>query len=37
VRGDGTLGGYRWGVERKEALIERERREQRQAPALRHA
>jgi AraC family transcriptional regulator of adaptative response/methylated-DNA-[protein]-cysteine methyltransferase len=29
VRGDGGLGGYRWGLERKAALIaaERERRE----------
>jgi AraC family transcriptional regulator of adaptative response/methylated-DNA-[protein]-cysteine methyltransferase len=25
VRGDGTLGGYRWGVERKAALLARER------------
>jgi AraC family transcriptional regulator, regulatory protein of adaptative response / methylated-DNA-[protein]-cysteine methyltransferase len=25
VRGDGELGGYRWGVERKEMLLERER------------
>src|SRR5205085_12231868 len=24
VRGDGSLGGYRWGVERKERLLERE-------------
>ena len=24
VRGDGGLGGYRWGVERKRALLERE-------------
>ena len=24
IRGDGELGGYRWGVERKRALIERE-------------
>lgn len=24
VRGDGTLGGYRWGIERKRALLERE-------------
>ncbi len=27
IRGDGTLGGYRWGVERKRALIARERGE----------
>ena len=25
VRGDGELGGYRWGVERKETLLENER------------
>jgi O-6-methylguanine DNA methyltransferase len=25
VRGDGELGGYRWGLARKRALIERER------------
>jgi AraC family transcriptional regulator of adaptative response/methylated-DNA-[protein]-cysteine methyltransferase len=25
VRGDGGLGGYRWGIERKQALLERER------------
>lgn len=25
VRGDGALAGYRWGVERKRALLERER------------
>jgi AraC family transcriptional regulator of adaptative response/methylated-DNA-[protein]-cysteine methyltransferase len=24
VRHDGTLAGYRWGVERKRALLERE-------------
>jgi AraC family transcriptional regulator of adaptative response/methylated-DNA-[protein]-cysteine methyltransferase len=26
VAGDGTMRGYRWGVERKRALLERERR-----------
>ena len=26
VRRDGSLSGYRWGVERKRALIEREAR-----------
>jgi AraC family transcriptional regulator of adaptative response/methylated-DNA-[protein]-cysteine methyltransferase len=26
VRTDGTLGGYRWGLERKQSLLERERR-----------
>lgn len=25
VRGDGTLGGYRWGLERKAALLDQER------------
>ena len=25
LRGDGGLGGYRWGLERKRNLIERER------------
>jgi O6-methylguanine-DNA--protein-cysteine methyltransferase len=25
VREDGTLAGYRWGVQRKEKLLERER------------
>lgn len=25
IRGDGGLGGYRWGLERKRALLERER------------
>jgi AraC family transcriptional regulator of adaptative response/methylated-DNA-[protein]-cysteine methyltransferase len=25
VRGDGSLAGYRWGIERKKALLERER------------
>ena len=26
LRGDGSLSGYRWGVERKRTLLERERR-----------
>lgn len=26
IRGNGDLGGYRWGVERKRALLERESR-----------
>jgi AraC family transcriptional regulator of adaptative response/methylated-DNA-[protein]-cysteine methyltransferase len=25
LRGDGGLGGYRWGLERKRALLDRER------------
>jgi AraC family transcriptional regulator of adaptative response/methylated-DNA-[protein]-cysteine methyltransferase len=25
IRGDGTLGGYRWGLERKRKLLEREK------------
>ncbi len=25
VRGDGALGGYRWGMERKQHLLEQER------------
>ena len=29
LRGDGSLGGYRWGMERKRALIEAERRRSR--------
>ncbi len=26
IRGDGTLAGYRWGIERKKKLLEREKR-----------
>ncbi|ETI65428.1 AraC family transcriptional regulator, partial [Sphingobium sp. C100] len=26
LRGDGSLGGYAWGVDRKEALLAREKR-----------
>jgi AraC family transcriptional regulator of adaptative response/methylated-DNA-[protein]-cysteine methyltransferase len=29
VRNDGALGGYKWGVERKKTLLERERRQSR--------
>jgi AraC family transcriptional regulator of adaptative response/methylated-DNA-[protein]-cysteine methyltransferase len=25
IRGDGSLGGYRWGLPRKQQLLERER------------
>ncbi|MBI1777646.1 MAG: bifunctional DNA-binding transcriptional regulator/O6-methylguanine-DNA methyltransferase Ada [Proteobacteria bacterium] len=32
VRGDGALGGYRWGMERKQALLEREKRERSPTP-----
>lgn len=30
VRSDGSLGGYRWGIERKQRLLEREARETRE-------
>ncbi len=33
VRKDGALGGYRWGIARKQALLERERREANERPA----
>ncbi|MBD3640517.1 MAG: MGMT family protein, partial [Marinobacter sp.] len=26
LRGDGSLGGYRWGLERKRALLNTERK-----------
>ncbi|MFT5219313.1 MAG: AraC family transcriptional regulator of adaptative response [Planctomycetota bacterium] len=29
LRSDGSLGGYRWGIERKRALLDRERRSER--------
>jgi AraC family transcriptional regulator, regulatory protein of adaptative response / methylated-DNA-[protein]-cysteine methyltransferase len=35
VRGDGSLGGYRWGVERKRALLELEREAAREGLAPR--
>ncbi len=35
VRGDGTLSGYRWGVERKRELLSRERASAGQAPQRR--
>lgn len=28
LRGDGSLGGYRWGIERKQALLDREKKHQ---------
>lgn len=31
VRGDGSLGGYRWGIARKQALLEQERANQERA------
>jgi O6-methylguanine-DNA--protein-cysteine methyltransferase len=27
VREDGSMGGYRWGIERKKALLEMERQD----------
>jgi AraC family transcriptional regulator, regulatory protein of adaptative response / methylated-DNA-[protein]-cysteine methyltransferase len=30
VRGDGALGGYRWGVARKAALLAREQEQERE-------
>ena len=33
VRGNGGLGGYRWGTERKRTLLEREQREPLAQPA----
>jgi AraC family transcriptional regulator of adaptative response/methylated-DNA-[protein]-cysteine methyltransferase len=35
VRQDGSLGGYRWGLERKQALLDRERKRSEPAPASR--
>ncbi|MFN2236475.1 MAG: bifunctional DNA-binding transcriptional regulator/O6-methylguanine-DNA methyltransferase Ada [Anaerolineales bacterium] len=32
VKSDGKLGGYRWGIERKLALLEREKREKSENP-----
>src|SRR6266513_2014788 len=34
VRGDGELGGYRWGAERKKALLEKERDAKRDAESV---
>jgi AraC family transcriptional regulator of adaptative response/methylated-DNA-[protein]-cysteine methyltransferase len=28
IRGDGSLGGYRWGLGRKQALLDLEKEEQ---------
>jgi AraC family transcriptional regulator of adaptative response/methylated-DNA-[protein]-cysteine methyltransferase len=33
VRGDGSLAGYRWGIERKRALLEQEKRSSRAGKA----
>jgi len=33
IRGTGGLGGYRWGIERKRALIDNERSERIARPA----
>jgi AraC family transcriptional regulator of adaptative response/methylated-DNA-[protein]-cysteine methyltransferase len=33
VRSDGTLGGYRWGVQRKRAVLDRERGHAKARPA----
>lgn len=32
VRGDGSLSGYRWGVQRKQAILEREKQEKESPP-----
>ena len=37
LRGDGGLGGYRWGIERKRALLDRERAATRRQPTQRPA
>lgn len=34
IRENGELGGYRWGIERKRALLEKEKPEQTHLPAL---
>jgi len=34
VRANGQLGGYRWGVERKRVLLERERKGSRKSTAM---
>lgn len=34
IRGDGSLGGYRWGLDRKRALLEREKVPSLKAPDL---
>jgi len=36
IRGNGELGGYRWGVERKRTLLDRERAARSESPKRAH-